>query len=98
MVTLGGRSDGESEMGFRRAKAAIRLHTLLDLRGDIPAFIWITDGKVHDINILDYLIPEPSAIYVMDRGYLDYQRLHRMYQGSAISKLQHFRLNARHRI
>jgi transposase len=69
---------------FRRTKAAIKLHTLLDLRGDIPTFIWITDGKVHDVNALDYLIPEPGAIYVMDRAYLDFQRLYQMHQSSAI--------------
>ena len=69
---------------FRRTKAAIKLHTLLDLRGDIPTFIWITDGKVHDVNVLDYLIPEPGAIYVMDRAYLDFQRLYQMHQNSAI--------------
>jgi len=69
---------------YRRTKAAIKLHTLLDLRGDIPTFIWITDGKLHDVNILDYLIPEPGAIYIMDRGYQDYQRLYRMHQSSAI--------------
>ena len=69
---------------FRRTKAAIKLHTVLDLRGDIPTFIWITDGKVHDVNVLDYLIPEPGAIYVMDRAYLDFQRLYQMHQNSAI--------------
>ena len=69
---------------FRRTKAAIKLHTLLDLRGDIPTFIWITDGKVHDVNVLDHLIPEPGAIYVMDRAYLDFQRLYQMHQSSAI--------------
>jgi len=69
---------------FRKTKAAIKLHTLLDLRGDIPTFIWITDGKVHDVNVLDYLIPEPGAIYVMDRAYLDFQRLYQMHQNSAI--------------
>lgn len=53
---------------FRKAKGAIKLHTLLDLRCNIPIFIAITDGKVHDVNILDVLIPEPGAIYVMDRG------------------------------
>jgi len=60
---------------FRKSKGAIKLHTLLDLRGSIPSFIWITDGKVHDVNILDELIPEPGSIYVMDRGYIDYKRL-----------------------
>ncbi len=69
---------------FRRTKAAIKLHTLLDLRGDIPTFIWITDGKVHDVNVLDYLIPEPGAIYIMDRAYLDFQRLYQMHQSLAI--------------
>ena len=69
---------------FRKAKGAIKLHTLLDLRGDIPTFIWITDGKVHDVNVLDHLIPEPGAIYVMDRAYLDFQRLYQLHQCSAI--------------
>ena len=61
---------------FRRTKAAVKLHTLLDLRGSIPTFIRITDGKVHDVKILDELIPEPGSIYVMDRGYVDFDRLH----------------------
>lgn len=61
---------------FRKSKAAIKLHTLLDLRGNIPSFIRITEGKVHDVNILDELIPEPGAFYVMDRGYLDFARLY----------------------
>jgi hypothetical protein len=69
---------------FRKTKAAVKLHTLLDLRGDIPTFIWITDGKVHDVNILDHLIPEPGAIYIMDRAYLDFQRLYQMHQNSAV--------------
>jgi hypothetical protein len=60
---------------FRQAKAAIKLHTLLDLRGNIPTFIYISDGTVHDVNILDALPIEPGAFYVMDRGYLDYARL-----------------------
>lgn len=60
---------------FRQTKAAIKLHTLLDLRGNIPTFISITDGKVHDVNILDVLPIEPGAFYIMDRGYLDYARL-----------------------
>jgi hypothetical protein len=68
---------------FRRQKGAIKLHTLLDLRGPIPAFIEITDGKVHDVKILDLLVPEPGAFYVMDRGYLDFERLHQMHQGQA---------------
>jgi transposase len=61
---------------FRRTKAAIKLHTLLDLRGSIPSFVRITDGTVHDVNLLDELIPEPGSLYVMDRGYVDFQRLH----------------------
>jgi len=69
---------------FRKTKGAIKLHTLLDLRGDIPTFIWITDGKVHDVNVLDHLIPEPGAIYVMDRAYLDFQRLYQLHQNSAV--------------
>lgn len=61
---------------FRQTKAAIKLHTLLDLRGNIPTFISISDGKEHDVNILDFLPIEPGAFYIMDRGYLDYARLH----------------------
>ena len=60
---------------FRTTKAAVKLHTLLDLRGAIPSFIHISDGKMHDVNILDLLVPEPGAFYVMDRGYLDFERL-----------------------
>jgi len=69
---------------FRKTKGAIKLHTLLDLRGDIPTFIWITDGKVHDVNVLDHLIPEPGSIYIMDRAYLDFKRLYWLHQCSAI--------------
>jgi len=69
---------------FRETKSAVKMHTLLDLRGNIPNFIWITDGKVHDVNALDYLVPEQGAIYVMDRAYLDFQRLYYMHQCSAI--------------
>lgn len=61
---------------FRSTKAAVKLHTLLDLRGAIPTFIHISDGKLHDVNVLDLLIAEPGAFYVMDRGYLDFERLH----------------------
>lgn len=61
---------------FRSTKGAIKLHTLLDLRGSIPTFVQITDGSVHDVNILDQLIPESGSMYVMDRGYVDFQRLH----------------------
>jgi len=60
---------------FRKHKAAIKVHTLMDLKGSIPTFIRITDGKIHDVNILDDLILEPGAIYIMDRGYLDFARL-----------------------
>jgi Domain of unknown function (DUF4372)/Transposase DDE domain len=60
---------------FRKHKAAVKLHTLLDLHGNIPTFIRITDGKVHDVNILDEIMPEPGAFYVMDRGYIDFERL-----------------------
>jgi len=68
---------------FRRTKAAIKLHTLLDLRGNIPTFIHITDGKLHDLQVLDILIPEPGSIYIMDRGYLDFARLFAMHQNTA---------------
>ena len=64
---------------FRTTKAAVKLHTLLDLRGNIPAFIHISDGKVHEVNILDRLLPEAGAFYVMDRGYLDFERLFRLH-------------------
>ena len=60
---------------FRHRKAAVKMHTLLDLRGNIPAFLYITDGKVHDVNVLDQLVPEAGAFYVMDRGYIDFERL-----------------------
>jgi len=68
---------------FRSAKAAIKLHTLLDLRGSIPSFIHISDGKVHDLIALDLLIPEPGAFYVMDRGYMDFERLYSFSQAGA---------------
>jgi len=68
---------------FRRTKAAIKLHTLLDLRGNIPTFIHITDGKPHDVNMLDVLIPEAGSIYVMDRGYTDFARLYAVHQSTA---------------
>lgn len=68
---------------FRATKAAVKLHTLLDLRGSIPAFLHITDGKFHDVNVLDILAPEPGAIYVMDRAYVDFGRLYLMHQAGA---------------
>jgi len=61
---------------FRRHKGAVKMHTLLDLRGNIPTFISITDGKVHDVTILDEILPEAGAFYVMDRGYIDFERLY----------------------
>ena len=68
---------------FRNQKGAVKLHTLLDIKGSIPTVIEITDGLVHDVNILDILLIEPGAFYVMDKGYVDYQRLHRMHSTSA---------------
>ncbi len=68
---------------FQRSKAAIKLHTLLDLRGNIPAFIHITGARWHDSWVLDELTPEPGAFYVMDRGYIDFSRLHRLTQSAA---------------
>jgi hypothetical protein len=64
---------------FRTTKAAIKLHTLLDLRGNIPSFIHISDGKMHEVNILDHLLPEPGAFYIVDRGFLDFERLYRFH-------------------
>ena len=69
---------------FRTAKAAVKLHTLLDLRGSIPSFIHISDGKLHDVNVLDLLIPEAGSFYVMDRAYLDYARLFNLAQAGEI--------------
>ena len=68
---------------FRRAKGAVKLHTLLNLRGNIPEFIHISDGKLHDVNVLDIMVPEAGSIYVMDRGYVDFKRLHALHQTSA---------------
>jgi hypothetical protein len=68
---------------FRSAKAAIKLHTLLDLRGNIPTFIHISKGKMHEVNILDQLLPEPGAFYIMDRGFLDFERLYRFHQAGS---------------
>jgi hypothetical protein len=67
----------------RRRKGAVKLHTLLDLHGAIPTVVWITPGKIHDVNILDELLIETGAIYVLDRGYLDFARLHRMHRALA---------------
>ena len=68
---------------FRKRKGAIKLHTLLDLRGNIPTCVIITPGKVHDVNILDELVPEPGSFYIMDRGYIDFARLYSLAQSSA---------------
>ena len=68
---------------FRKNKAAVKLHTLLDLRGSIPTFIDISDGKLYDANILDILIPEAGSFYIMDRGYLDFMRLYALHQAQA---------------
>jgi len=69
---------------FRTTKAGIKLHTLLDLRGSIPVFIWVTDAKYADVRILDVLIPEPGSIYLFDRAYVDFQRLYQLTQARAI--------------
>jgi hypothetical protein len=68
---------------FRKTKSAIKLHTLMNLRGSIPEFIHITDGTVHDVNILDLLVPTPGAFYIMDRAYLNFQRLYNLHQERA---------------
>jgi hypothetical protein len=91
---------------FRSTKAAVKLHTLLDLRSAIPAFIHISDGKLHDVNVLDILAVQAGAFYVIDRGYVDFGRLYAMHQtgaspaggrwaggeGAAIGKFATFRL------
>ncbi len=68
---------------FRTTKAAVKMHTLLDLRGNIPSFIHVSDGKLHDGHALDLLLPEPGAIYVMDRGYVDFARLYALHRAGA---------------
>ncbi len=68
---------------FRSTKAAVKMHTLLDLRGNIPAFIHVSDGKMGDVNVLDILPVEAGAFYIMDRGYLDFTRLHKLHQAGA---------------
>ena len=68
---------------YKKTKSAIKLHTLLDLQNNIPSFIYITDGSVHDVNILDLLVTEVGAYYVMDKGYIDFQRLYNLNQGNA---------------
>ena len=68
---------------FRSIKSAVKLHTLLDLRGNIPTFIHISDGKLHDVNVLDILFPDPGAFYIMDRGYVEFERLFTLKQAGA---------------
>jgi hypothetical protein len=68
---------------FQQSKAAVRLHTLLDLRGNIPTVIHISGGKLHEVNVLDQLLPEPGAFYIMDRGFLDFARLYRFHQAGS---------------
>jgi transposase len=68
---------------FRKTKGAVKMHTLLNLRGNIPEFIHISDGKMADVNVLDILIPEPGSFYIMDRGYIDFSRLYAMHQSLA---------------
>ena len=68
---------------FRSTKAAVKMHTLLDLRGNIPSFIHISDGKWHEVNIFDMLVPEAGAFYIMDRGYVDFGQLHRLHQAGS---------------
>lgn len=83
---------------FRTSKAAVRLHTLLDLRGNIPAFIHITDGKTHEVNVLDTLSFEAGAFYVMDRGYLDFSRLFTLHQSGAFFVIRAKRGMNAHRV
>jgi hypothetical protein len=86
---------------FRKKKGAVKLHTLLDLRGNIPTFIHISDGKLHDVNVLDQMIFEAGSFYVMDRGYVDFDRLHTLHQAQAFfvirakSNLQYRRVYSR---
>ncbi len=68
---------------FRSTKSAVKLHTLLDLRGNIPTFLHISDGKLHDVNVLDILLPDPGAFYIMDRGYVDFARLSILHMAGA---------------
>ena len=68
---------------FRSTKAAVKMHTLLDLRGNIPSFIHISDGKWHEVNVFDMLVPEAGAFYIMDRGYIDFEQLHRLHRAGS---------------
>jgi hypothetical protein len=78
---------------FRTTTSAVKMHTLLDLRGAIPACIWVTEGSVHDVTMLDVLSPLPQAVYVMDRGYMDFERLYRIHRAGA-----HFIIRAKHNL
>jgi len=81
---------------FRTTKAAVKMHTLLDIRGAIPNFIHISDGKLHDVNVMDMLIPEAGAFYIMDRAYMDFQRLYTLHQaGSFFVTMAKINLDAR---
>ena len=82
------RKSGPTQADFRKTKAAVKLHTLLDLRGSIPAFIHISDGKLHDVKVMDLLLPEAGAFYVMDRAYLDFARLHALHQACSFFVLR----------
>ena len=73
---------------FRKTKGAVKLHTLLDLHGHIPAFIHISDGKLHDVNVMDMLMPEAGAFYIMDRAYLDFSRLHHLHHSGSFFVLR----------
>ena len=73
---------------FRKTKSAVKLHTLLDLRGQIPAFLHISDGKLHDVNVMDLLLPEAGAFYIMDRAYLDFARLYSLHQARSFFVLR----------
>ena len=75
---------------FRKTEAAVKLHTLFDVQGNIPAFIHITDGKLHDVNVLDIMASAPGAFYIMDRAYLDFARLHTLHLNGA-----HFMLRSK---
>jgi len=88
---------------FRQRKGAVKMHTLLDLHGNIPTFVWISDGKLADVKVLDQLIPEAGSFYIMDRGYVDFERLHRLTAASAFfvtrtkDNIQLKRLTSRHK-
>jgi hypothetical protein len=68
---------------FRKHKSAVKMHTLLDIRGSIPTFIDITSAAIHDVNVLDVLIPEAGSFYIMDKGYIDYERLYQLHKAGA---------------